>query len=88
MVPGWGAPHRLPKRIGKAAAMEMMLTGAWVDAERAMKLGLVTDVYPEDEFDEKVTELGRRIGAMNFYNIRLIKELIVNGYDVLEGHPS
>jgi len=88
VVPGWGAPNRLPKRIGKAAAMEMMLTGSWVDAERAFKLGLVTDVYAEDEFDEKVTELGRRIGAMNFYNIRMIKELIVNGYDVLEGHPS
>ena len=88
IVPGWGAPKRLPKLVGKPAAMEMMLTGAHVDAERAFKLGLVTDVYPEEEFDEKVNELGRRIGAMNFYNIRMIKELIVNGYDVLEGHPS
>jgi enoyl-CoA hydratase len=88
IVPGWGGPKRLPQRIGKAAAMELMYTGVHVDAERALKLGLVNDVYPEEEFDERVSELGRRMGAMNHYNLRLIKELVVNGYDMLEGHPS
>lgn len=88
IVPGWGGPRRLPKRIGKAAALELMYTGVHVDAERALKLGLVNDVFPADEFDERVAELGRRIAAMNHYNLRLIKELVVNGYDMLEGHPS
>ena len=87
-APGWGGPKRLPERVGKALAKELMLTGVQVDADRALRIGLVNDVYPEEEFDERVAELADRIGAMNRYNLRLIKELITHGYDVFEGHPS
>ncbi len=87
VVPGWGGPRRLPERIGKAAAKQLMFTGVRVKADRALQMGLVNDVFPKDKFDEEVAELGRRIGAMNFYNLRLIKELVNNGYDMLESHP-
>ncbi len=40
------------------------------------------------EFDGHVGELAKRIGAMNRYNLRLVKELVSRGYDLLEGHPS
>ena len=86
--PSWGALTRLPGRIGKARALEMMLTGERVDADRAFQLGLVNRVYPEDRYAEEVAELGRRLAAMNHYNLRLIKELVVKGYDLLELHPS
>lgn len=85
--PGWGGIKRLPERIGKARAKELMLTGVHVDSSRALTLGLVNDVYPSGEFDERVTELARRIAAMNHYNVRLIKELVDHGYDLLELHP-
>lgn len=87
-APGWGGVSRLPARIGPARAKELLFTGAHVDAERALRLGLVNDVYPRDEFDERVSELARRIGAMNPYNLRLVKELVTRGYDLLEGHAS
>lgn len=87
-APGWGALTRLPERIGKARAKEILFTGARVDGARALQLGLVNDVYPRDEFDERTRELARRIGAMNRYNLRLVKELVSRGYDLLEGHPS
>ncbi len=87
-APGWGGPKRLPERVGKAIAKELMLTGVQVDAERALRIGLVNDVYPEDEFDKRVGELASRMAAMNPYNLRLIKELVTHGYDMLEGHPS
>lgn len=87
-VPGWGGPKRLPERVGKALAKELMFTGEHVPAARALQIGLVNHVYPSDEFDEQVTELGARLAAMNAYNLRLIKELVTHGYDMLEPHPS
>ncbi len=87
-APGWGAVARLPERIGKARAKELLFTGAHLDAGRALRLGLVNDVYPREEFDERVSELANRIGAMNPYNLRLVKELVTRGYDLLEGHAS
>lgn len=86
--PGWGGLKRLPERIGKARALEVVLTGAQIDAGRALRMGIVDDVYPHDEFEQRVRELAERIGAMNRYNLRLIKEMVVNGYDILELHPQ
>ncbi len=87
-APGWGALTRLPARIGKARAKEMLFNGARIDAARALQFGLVNDVYPRHEFDERVGELAKRIAAMNRYNLRLVKELVSRNYDLLEGHPS
>lgn len=87
-APGWGAPKRLPQLVGKAMAKQLMLTGVRIDAERAVQIGLANEMYPEDEFDEQVAELANRMAAMNLYNLRLIKELVTNGYDMLEGHPK
>jgi enoyl-CoA hydratase len=87
VVAGWGAPRRLPERVGKAVAKELMLTGEHIDATRALEIGLVNHVYPRDEFDERVHALADRIAAMNPYNVRLTKELLDRGYDVLEPHP-
>lgn len=87
VVPGWGAPRRLPERIGKALAKELMLTGEHIDAERALRIGLVNRVYADDEFDAEVAALGDRMAAMNSYNVRLIKEVINLGYDIIEPHP-
>ena len=86
--PGWGALTRLPALIGRARALQMMLTGERIDAERAYQWGLVTMVYPQDKFEQEVNELANRLAAMNHYNLRLIKELVVKGYDLLELHPS
>lgn len=87
-APGWGSLSRLPERVGKPMAKELILTGVRIDAARAAEIGLVNHVYSADDFDEEVGELGRRIGAMNRYNVRLVKELVNKGYDWIEPHPS
>lgn len=87
-APGWGGVKRLPARIGKARAKELLFTGVRVPADRALQLGLVNNVFSGEEWDEEVAELGRRIGAMNRYNLRLVKELVNAGYDWIEPHPS
>jgi enoyl-CoA hydratase len=87
-APGWGGVKRLPQRVGLARAKEMLFTGARLDAQRALQLGLVNDVFPAAEFDDRVAALAERIAAMNRYNLRLVKELVTGGYDWIEPHPS
>jgi enoyl-CoA hydratase len=87
-APGWGGVKRLPKRIGKARAKELLFTGIRLDPRRALELGLVNNVFPAEEFDKHVGELAERIAAMNRYNLRLVKELVNNEYDWIEPHPS
>ncbi|HWE91820.1 MAG TPA: enoyl-CoA hydratase/isomerase family protein [Pseudonocardiaceae bacterium] len=87
-APGWGGVKRLPARIGMARAKELLFTGVRLDPQRAFELGLVNNVFPAEEFDKRVGELAERIAAMNRYNLRLVKELVSNGYDWIEPHPS
>lgn len=87
-APGWGGLTRLPERVGIARAKEMLFTGARLNAARALQFGLVNAVWPEADFEKEVTELATRIGAMNLYNLRLVKELVNRRYDLVEGHPS
>lgn len=86
-APGWGGPKRLPERVGKAHAMQMILTGERVPAERALRIGLANEVYEDDAFEESVMAMADRIAHMNRYNLRLNKELLQAGYDMLEPHP-
>ena len=51
IVPGWGAAKRMPKLIGAAAALDLMLTGRGVDGKRAKKMGLVDAVTPRRHFE-------------------------------------
>ncbi|MFD7668577.1 enoyl-CoA hydratase/isomerase family protein [Streptomyces sp. NPDC059788] len=87
-APGWGGTKRLPERVGKARAKEMLFTGVRLDAARALQTGLVNSVFPAGEFDDRVAGLAERIAAMNRYNLRLVKELVHGGYDWIEPHPS
>jgi len=88
IIPGGGGTQRLTRLIGEGKAMELILTGDMIGADEARQLGLVNNVFPADEFDKKVGELAERIAAMNRYNLRLVKELVNNGYDWIEPHPS
>lgn len=51
IVPGWGGAKRLPRLIGAAPALDLMLTGRGVDGRRAKKLGLVDAVTPRRHFE-------------------------------------
>jgi 3-hydroxyacyl-CoA dehydrogenase / enoyl-CoA hydratase / 3-hydroxybutyryl-CoA epimerase len=51
IVPGWGGAKRMPRLIGAAAALDLMLTGRGVDARKAKKLGLVDAITPRRHFE-------------------------------------
>jgi enoyl-CoA hydratase/carnithine racemase len=78
LVPGWGMSQRLPRRVGPAKALEMMLTSQAYSGEQAAAMGLANDCVPDEELDAKVAELAAMILGnsrhSNAENKRLIYE--------------
>ena len=65
IVPGWGGAKRMPKLIGAAQALDLMLTGRAVDGRRALKMGLVDVLVPRRHFVNAVTTLLRNPPALH-----------------------
>jgi enoyl-CoA hydratase len=65
----WGVPlvdggtQRLPRVVGMGRAMDLILTGRPVDADEALRIGLVNEVVPPGKHLERALELAERIGA-------------------------
>jgi 3-hydroxyacyl-CoA dehydrogenase / enoyl-CoA hydratase / 3-hydroxybutyryl-CoA epimerase len=57
IVPGWGGAKRLPRLVGAAPALDLMLTGRSVDARRAKRMGLVDAVTPRRHFENAARRL-------------------------------
>ena len=76
IIPGAGGTQRLTRAIGKARAMEMILTGRTIDAPEAERLGLVTSVVPADETFAAALDLASRVAAMPPLAVLAAKEAI------------
>lgn len=76
IIPGDGGTQRLPRLIGLGRAMEMILTGDFIDAREAYRIGLVNKVFPPAELMEKATELARKIASRPPLAIRYAKEAV------------
>lgn len=63
LLPGFGGSQRLLRLVGRAAALEMTLTGAPVDAARALALGLVNRVVPAAELEAHTMELAATLAG-------------------------
>ncbi len=61
LIPGYGGTQRLPQLVGKAKAMEMILTGKQINAEEARQLGLLNDVHPVENALEEVKKMAAKI---------------------------
>lgn len=57
LVPGWGGSQMLPRLVGLRRAMDLMLTGRWIDAQEAAAWGLVSRVVPDDALQTEATAL-------------------------------
>jgi enoyl-CoA hydratase len=76
VIPGAGGTQRLPRAIGRARAMELVLTGRLIDAAEADRLGLVTRVVPAAETVTAALDLGARIAAMPPLAVRAAKAAV------------
>lgn len=62
-LPRWGLSALLPQRVGVAKAKEMTLTGAFVDAVEALRIGLVNHVWPHDELLPRTLAMAAQIAT-------------------------
>ncbi len=76
IIPGDGGTQRLPRLVGLGRAMEMILTGDFIDAQEAYRIGLVNKVVPHEELKEAAMELARRIASRPPLAVRWAKEAV------------
>jgi enoyl-CoA hydratase len=81
VMPGAGGTQRLTRAIGKARAMEMVLTGRPISAAEALAAGLVNRVVPVELYLEEAQKLAREIAQMPPIAVRLAKEAVLKSYD-------
>lgn len=80
--PGFGGTQRLPKLIGSAKAKELIFTGEMIDAQEALRIGLVNKVVPIGKVMEEAKVLAQKILKNGPIAIRLVKSAINAGLNV------
>jgi enoyl-CoA hydratase len=82
IAPGYGGTVRLPRLIGRARALELLLTGEMIDAEEARRVGLVNRVVPADRVVAEAEGLLRAILANGPLAVRACLELVDTGMEM------
>ena len=80
-VPNMGGTQRLPRLVGKARALEMMIAGSTVGADEALRIGLVDRLSPAEELMAKTTEYAKTLAQGATLTIGLIKQCVNEGLE-------
>ena len=81
VIPGAGGTQRLPRAIGKAKAMDMVLTGRMMDAVEAERAGLVSRVVPADKLMDEVLAAATAICHMGLPSVMMAKECVNRAFE-------
>ncbi len=81
VIPGAGGTQRLTRAVGKALAMEMALTGRFIDANKAYQFGLVNKVVPVEYYLQEAITLAKEIAQLSPLALRLAKESVNKAFD-------
>ena len=82
IIPAAGATQTLPRVVGKAKALEMLLTTRWIDAKEAHDVGLVNQVVPSAQLLAAAKEMARKIISYRHVAVRYAKQAVVRGLDL------
>lgn len=82
VLPGWGLTARLPAAVGRGFARRMSLTGDFVDAETALRVGLVTEVVAHEQLMPTVLELATSVVGNDQRGVRTL----LRSYQRAEDH--
>jgi enoyl-CoA hydratase len=81
VIPGAGATQRLPRAIGKAKAMDLVLTARMMDAAEAERAGLVSRVVPADRLLDEALAVAETIGRLSLPSILMAKECVQRAFE-------
>ncbi|NOR21846.1 MAG: crotonase, partial [Candidatus Aminicenantes bacterium] len=76
IIPGDGGTQRLPRLVGQGRAMEMIITGDFIAAQEAYRIGLVNKVFPPEKLMEEAMELAKKIASRPPLAVRYAKEAV------------
>lgn len=82
-IPGAGGTQRLTKALGKAKAMELILTGRFLSAQEAHFYGLVNKVVPVEFYLQEAIALAKEIATMSPVAVQLAKEAVNRSFETL-----
>ncbi len=81
IIPGWGGTQRLPRIVGDEMARRMIYLGERLDAEEAHAAGLVGEVVPAADFDDRIQELAEELAAKPSFALASAKEALNHARD-------
>ena len=81
VMPGAGGTQRLPRAVGKAKAMDLILTGRMMDAAEAERAGLVSRVVPTDKLMDEALGAAELICAMGAPSVLMAKECVNRAFE-------
>jgi len=77
-----GGTQRLPRLISKGKSLEMILTGDLIDAQEALRIGLVNKIVPSKELAAEVDQIAQKIREKAPIALRFAKEAVNKGLDL------
>ena len=82
IIPAAGGTQTLPRTVGRAKALEMLLTNRWIDAEEAAGTGLVNKVVKRNKLIEVAEEMAQKIASYDPIAVRYAKQAVMRGLDL------
>lgn len=81
IMPGAGGTQRLTRAVGKALAMEMVLTGKFITAAEAYNAGLINRVVPDELYLDEAIKLANDVAQMSPIALQLAKESVLKAFE-------
>jgi enoyl-CoA hydratase len=82
IIPAAGGSQTLPRTIGRAAALDMLMSGRWLTAGEALKVKLVNRVVSRDKLLPEAERLADRIKSHDSRAVRFAKQAVIRGLDL------
>jgi enoyl-CoA hydratase len=82
VLPGAGGTQRLTRAVGKAVAMDVILSGRFLSADEALRAGLVARVTAREAWLDEAKSVARAIAARSPVSVRLAKEAVDHAFEV------
>ncbi len=79
IIPGWGGTQRLPRLVGPGKAIELILTGDFINAQEAFRIGWANKVVPAGQVLHEAVGLAKRIAGKSSLTNKATLDAVVNG---------